>query len=318
MKRITITLIMLMICSATAVMCAQNKKTEAMKQKMPPLTQAEKSVLDEKATERPFSGKYEDFHEKGTYVCRKCGAELYRSSDKFDSGCGWPSFDDEIKGAVIRKTDADGVRTEILCAKCGAHLGHVFTGERLTEKNTRHCVNSVSMVFRPDLEAHENDTLQTAVFASGCYWGTQYWFAQQKGVVSSQVGYAGGWLKNPTYEQVCTGQTGHHEAVQVVYNPKEVSFEELLRLYFNTHDPEQIDGQGPDIGSQYLSAIFYTTASQKQEAEKILERLKEKGIKPSTEIIPLDIFYPEQQDYHQMYYQKKGTKPYCHAYKEII
>ncbi|MDD4819729.1 MAG: bifunctional methionine sulfoxide reductase B/A protein [Flavobacteriales bacterium] len=318
MKKILLILITIIACSLSVVMCAQNKKDTIMKEKMPPLTKAEKSVLEEKATERPFTGKYNDFNEKGTYVCRKCGAELYRSEDKFNSGCGWPAFDDEIKGAVLRKTDPDGMRTEILCAKCGAHLGHVFLGEGLTDKNTRHCVNSVSMVFRPDITIHEKDTLQTVVFASGCFWGTQYWFAKQKGVISSQVGYAGGWVKDPTYEQVCTGQTGHHEAVRVVYNPSEVSFDELLRLYFNTHDVEQTDGQGPDKGAQYLSAIFYTTASQKDEAEKMLERLREKGLKPATRLIPLDIFYPEKQEYHNMYYQKKGSAPYCHFYNEII
>ena len=121
-------------------------KKETTKQ----LTAEEKRVIEEKATEAPFTGKYFAFWQKGTYVCKRCGTKLYRSENKFEANCGWPSFDEEILGAVKRLPDPDGMRTEIECANCGAHLGHVFVGEHFTEKNTRHCVNSISMDFIPD------------------------------------------------------------------------------------------------------------------------------------------------------------------------
>ena len=283
-----------------------------------PLTSEEQAVILHKATERPFTGQYVDNKAKGTYVCKQCNEPLYRSEDKFDSHCGWPSFDDEIKGAVKHVPDADGRRTEIICANCGAHLGHVFTGEGFTQKDTRHCVNSISMKFIPAPANKETTTnTETAYFASGCFWGTQYHFMKAKGVISTTVGYMGGHTKNPTYRQVCDGGTGHIETTEVVFDKTKTSFEDMVKLYYETHDFEQVGGQGPDIGDQYQSVIFYTSEAQKQMAEKYIQILTGKGYKVATQLRPAPEFW-KAEEYHQEYYEKKHGSPYCHIYRKIF
>ena len=275
------------------------------------LTPAEEQVIIHKGTERPFSGEYEEHWEKGTYTCKRCDAELYRSEDKFDARCGWPSFDDEIPGTVKREVDADGRRTEILCANCDAHLGHVFLGEGFTKKNTRHCVNSISMNFIP--ESVEKSGTARAIFASGCFWGTEYHLQRVEGVISTTVGYIGGTKANPSYKEVCTGTTGHAEAVEVIYDPVKTSYETLARLFFETHDPSQVNRQGPDIGEQYRSEVFYLDEQQKQVSEKLITLLEKKGFKVATKVTPASEFYPAE-DYHQDYYNKKNGSPYSHFY----
>jgi peptide methionine sulfoxide reductase msrA/msrB len=275
------------------------------------LTKEESQVINKKGTESPFTGKYEKFTGKGTYVCKRCGAALYYSDDKFESSCGWPSFDDEITGAVKKITDADGLRTEIICANCGAHLGHVFTGEQLTAKNTRHCVNSISLDFIP---AHVNaGRFGTAIFAGGCFWGVEYFIQKAVGVVSVTSGYTGGWVKNPSYKEVCTGRTGHAEAIKIVYDPEKTSYEKLLKLFLEIHDPTQSGGQGPDIGEQYRSEIFYLNNDQKLLAERYLKILNDKGFKTTTAVTKASEFY-NAEDYHQDYYFRNGKMPYCHIY----
>ena len=276
------------------------------------LTPEEQRVILNKGTEAPFTGKYDNFKEKGTYTCKQCGAPLYRSADKFDSGCGWPSFDDEIPGAVKRIPDADGIRTEIVCAKCGGHLGHVFLGEGFTAKNTRHCVNSISMNFIPADEKAKEIT-EKAYFAGGCFWGVEYFFEKEKGVISTQVGYMGGHLKNPTYHDVCSGNSGHAETMEVVYDPSQTNYETLARLFFEIHDPTQVNRQGPDVGNQYRSELFYVNVEQKKVAEKLIKILKEKDYKVATRVTKADTFW-EAEKYHQSYYQKNGHQPYCHGY----
>lgn len=278
------------------------------------LTPEEQYIIWHKGTEPPFSGKFYDHFEKGIYTCKQCGAALYRSENKFHSGCGWPSFDEEIPGAVKRQPDPDGIRTEIVCANCGGHLGHVFLGEGFTPKNTRHCVNSLSLDFIPAIQEKK---LSRAILASGCFWGVEYHFKQAEGVVETTVGYTGGHVPNPTYEQVCTGKTGHVEAIEIIFDPDKTSFEALLKLYFETHDFTQTDGQGPDIGDQYKSVIFYLDNEQKNIAEKLIRYLESKNYKVATQLRKATIFYPAE-DYHQDYYFKKGGTPYCHIRRKIF
>lgn len=274
------------------------------------LTLEEKHVIIDKGTERPFTGDYDMLFEKGTYLCKQCNTPLYTAEDKFDSHCGWPSFDDEISGAVKRIPDADGRRTEIVCSNCGGHLGHVFIGEKLTDKNTRHCVNSISLNFEPMIA--ENKT-ERAIFASGCFWGTEYHLSKVDGVISTTVGYTGGTKDNPTYKEVSTGRTGHAEATEVIYNPSEVSYEELAKLFFETHDPSQVNRQGPDIGEQYRSGIFYLNNEQKEVAEKLIATLESSGMNVATELTEASTFW-NAEDYHQDYYDHNGKTPYCHIY----
>ena len=275
------------------------------------LSEEESRVMLKKGTELAWTGKYTGHKKGGTYICKQCGATLYWSEYKFDSQCGWPSFDDEINGAVLRVPDDDGVRTEIICANCKAHLGHVFAGEGYTEKNIRHCVNSVSLDFVP--ARLTKGIYETAVFAGGCFWGVEYYLKKHPGVVAVISGYTGGTVKNPSYEKVCTGTTGHAEAVRAVYDPGKTNYEKMVRLFLEIHDPTQVDRQGPDIGSQYRSEIFYLNDKQKTIAKKCLDILKNKGYEIATKLTPASEFY-DAENYHQDYYFRKGSTPYCHGY----
>lgn len=288
----------------------QNRKNTGEEVTYNTLTPEEERVIVHKGTERPGTGKYLHHKEKGVYTCKRCDAELYRSEDKFDSHCGWPSFDDEIDGAVTRTPDPDGVRTEITCTNCGGHLGHVFEGEHMTDKNIRHCVNSISLSFVP---LSSDKKTETAYFAGGCFWGVEHLMNQAQGVISAKSGYMGGQKEHPSYKEVCYTNTGHAETVEVVFDPSATDFETLARLFFEIHDPTQVNRQGPDIGSQYRSEIFYVDENQKEISEKLIGILREKGYDVATTLTKADRFWIAE-DYHQDYYEQNGKEPYCHFY----
>lgn len=297
MKRIVLTLLIIM--GAIIMYSNENNK----------LNDLEKYVIENKGTEAAFTGKYVDHFEDGSYHCKKCGTELFESSSKFHSGCGWPSFDEAIPGRVKEILDKDGIRTEIVCAKCGGHLGHVFLGEGFTDKNVRHCVNSISLTFSKKIPEAR------AYYAGGCFWGVEYYLQPLDGVIATSVGFMGGNLSNPGYYDVVRGNTGHIETTEVVYNPDVISYEDLTKYFFEIHDPTQLDRQGPDIGEQYRSVIFYGNEVEKSIAQKLINILKTKGIKVVTKLEEAEKFYPAE-NYHQDYYQKKGSLPYCHSYQK--
>ena len=272
------------------------------------LTPSSRRVICDSATERPHSGGYNTPTTQGTYLCRRCGVALFRADSQFASSCGWPSFDDEIIHAVKQLRDPDGQRIEIRCHRCDSHLGHIFTGEYITEKNRRYCVNSVAIDF---VENSLVIDTEEAILAGGCFWGVDYYLKQIPGVLKVEVGYCGGIIVNPTYDDVCRGDSGHYEAVRVVFDTAKTTYETVLRRFFEIHDPTQTNGQGPDVGHQYQSAVFYYNQEQRTKAEQLIAELEQKNYAVTTQMIAVQPFWAAEA-YHQDYYVKSGKLPYCH------
>lgn len=270
------------------------------------LTPPEKSIIENGGTEPPTSGKYNTTDTLGTYLCRRCGLALFRSTSKFLSGCGWPSFDDEIDNAIQRLPDSDGNRTEIQCSRCSAHLGHVFKGENLTSKNLRHCVNSLSLDFANSNTVFDSEEI---IVAGGCFWGLEHYLALEKGVIFTQVGYCGGESSNPSYKEICSSNTGHYEATRLIFDIEKTNLTNILTAFLELHNPEQEDGQGNDIGSQYQSAIFYYTDDQKVVASQLLVELEKRGYSPATKLISIRPFWAAENE-HQKYLDN-NPNGYC-------
>lgn len=315
----------------------QKYKKPAVENLKKKLTPEQFDVTQKNSTEKPFQNRYWNHKEVGIYVDVVTGEPLFSSEDKYDSGTGWPSFKKPIDKSMIQTKQDNSLftedRVEVRSKHGDSHLGHVFKDGPGPDGN-RFCINSASLRFVP-LDKMEQEgykeylslfkgvsKLKTdyalATLAGGCFWGVEELIRKLAGVIETEVGYTGGKADSPIYEVVKKGQTGHAEAIQIKFDPKKISYEEILNYFFRLHDPTTLNRQGNDIGTQYRSAIFYHDDEQKKIAEKVKDRVDKSGkwkSKVVTEIVPASKFYPAE-GYHQDYLQKNPGGYTCHFLRE--
>src|SRR5689334_19465361 len=299
------------------------------------LTPLQYNVTQKNGTEPPFRNQYWDNKEPGIYVDVVSGEPLFTSLDKFDSGTGWPSFTQPVTGAeIVEKKDSmlGMERTEVRSKMANSHLGHVFEDGPADKGGLRYCINSAALKFIPLEEMDQAGYGQylepfvkaglikapvheTAILAGGCFWGMEEIIRKIPGVIKTTVGYSGGTTMDPTYEDVSTGTTGHAESIQVVFDSSRLSYEALLDYFFRMHDPTTLNRQHNDVGTQYRSAIFYTSEAQKKTAESVKARWDKSGKfdRPvTTEVTAARKFY-SAEEYHQKYLVKHPGGYTCHV-----
>jgi peptide methionine sulfoxide reductase msrA/msrB len=288
----------------------------------------------EAGTEPPFQNKYYNHKEDGIYVDIVSGQPLFSSLDKYDSGSGWPSYTKPLSfsNLTLKEDGKFGMnRTEVRSRLADSHLGHVFDDGPTNLGGKRYCINSASLNFIPltELKAHglgrhlfdfaARKGWETITLAGGCFWGVEEIFRKQKGVIETKVGFTGGLTQAPSYTSVKEGDSGHAEAVQLLFDPGHIQLDEILRLFFRLHDPTVPNRQGNDIGTQYRSAIFYHSEIQKKCVEAIVNEVAKSGawIRPlTTESSPFTTFW-DAEEYHQKYLEKNPGGYTCHFVRDI-